>query len=186
MTRRYWLFKSEPDVFSIDDLERAPLQTTGWEGVRNYQARNLLRDEVKVGDEVFFYHSRQQPMHVAGVCRVVGAARPDPHQFDPASAYHDPDSSEDDPTWVLVDVQFVRKFPRLVTLAELRATPGLEDMMLLRKGARLSIQPVTPAEWKIITALASHPAPATSRPKPAPSRGTARKTATPRGKGRGR
>lgn len=156
MAKRYWLFKSEPDVFSLQDLKRCPGQTTMWEGVRNYQARNLLRDEVRVGDEVLFYHSRQDPMHVAGTCKVVRAAYPDPHQFDARSRYHDPKASREEPPWVAVDVKFEREFARPVLLSELKSTPGLEGMMLLKRGARLSIQPVAPEEWKIVLSLADH------------------------------
>lgn len=153
MAKRYWLFKSEPDVFSFDDLKNRPNQTTEWEGVRNYQARNLLRDEIQVGDEVLFYHSRQDPMHVAGICKVVKAGYPDPHQFDKKSRYYDAKSKKEDPRWFLVDVQWLKDFKRPVTLKELKETEGLEDMMLLRKGARLSVQPVSKDEWKIVTAL---------------------------------
>ena len=178
MARRYWLFKSEPDVFSLEDLKNSPNQTTEWEGVRNYQARNLLRDEVQVNDEVLFYHSRQDPMHVAGICRVVRAAYPDPHQFDRRSKYYDARSRQDDPTWVLVDIQFHRDFERPVPLKELRSTPGLENMMLLRKGARLSIQPVTAVEWKIVTALGmSKPPNGAGDAKPGAGRAKARKKA---------
>lgn len=153
MPKRYWLFKSEPDVFSFQDLKNSPSQTTEWEGVRNYQARNLLRDEIQIGDELFFYHSRQSPMHIAGIAKVVRDAHPDRHQFDPRSKYFDPKSDPSNPTWVLVDVAFHRDFKRPVTLEELKSTPGLENMMLLRKGARLSIQPVSPEEWKVVIAL---------------------------------
>lgn len=161
MAKRYWLFKSEPNVFSFDDLKKAKDQTTGWEGVRNYQARNLLRDQVQVGDEVLFYHSSVDPMHVAGIAHVVKAAYPDPHQFDPESEYHDPDAKPADPRWVAVDVRFLRDFRRPVTLQELRGTPGLEKMVLLQKGSRLSIQPVTPEEWKIVTKLGQTASPRT-------------------------
>lgn len=177
MAKRYWLFKSEPDVFSFSDLKQSPDQTTSWEGVRNYQARNLLRDEIKVGDEVLFYHSRQDPMHVAGVCRVVREAYPDRDQFDPKSKYYDPKSKKESPTWVMVDVQYVHEFKRPVTLKELKETPGLEEMMLLRRGARLSIQPVSPAEWKIVTKMGNSKAPASPS-----SKGKAAKSETPKTK----
>ncbi len=150
---RHWLMKSEPNVFSIDDLAKAKKQTTGWDGVRNYQARNLLRDEIAVGDGVLFYHSSVDPPAVAGLARVVKAGYPDPTQFDPKSDYHDPASNPDDPRWFSVDIAFDRKLPRPVTLPELRAEPALADMVLLRRGSRLSVQPVTPAEWKTIVAL---------------------------------
>jgi predicted RNA-binding protein with PUA-like domain len=150
---RHWLMKSEPDVFSIDDLAKARNQTTGWDGVRNYQARNLLRDEITVGDGVLFYHSSVDPPGVVGLARVVKAAYPDPTQFDPKSDYYDKDSKRDDPRWFSVDIAFDRKLARPVTLSELRAEPVLADMVLLRRGSRLSVQPVTPAEWKKILAL---------------------------------
>ncbi len=150
---RHWLMKSEPDVFSIDDLARAKKQTTGWDGVRNYQARNLLRDEIAAGDGVLYYHSSVDPPAVVGLARVVKAGYPDPTQFDPKSDYHDPDSQPDAPRWFSVDIAFDRKLPRPVTLPELRADPALGDMVLLRRGSRLSVQPVTAAEWKRIVAL---------------------------------
>ncbi|HXJ22412.1 MAG TPA: EVE domain-containing protein [Polyangia bacterium] len=145
--------KSEPDVFSIDDLARAKNATTGWDGVRNYQARNLLRDEIAVGDGVLFYHSSVDPPAVAGLARVVRAGYPDPTQFDPKSDYYDKDSPRDAPRWFSVDIAFDRKLIRPVTLPELRGEPALAEMVLLRRGSRLSVQPVTPAEWKRIVAL---------------------------------
>jgi predicted RNA-binding protein with PUA-like domain len=149
---RYWLMKSEPSVFSIDDLARAKKQTTSWDGVRNYQARNLLR-EAQPGDGVIFYHSSADPPAAVGTATIARAAYPDPTQFDPKSDHYDPDSKPDDPRWFVVDVKFDKKFARAVTLAELRATAALEGMVLLRKGSRLSVQPVTPAEWKIVCKL---------------------------------
>ena len=146
---RYWLMKSEPSVFSIDDLARAPKQTTSWDGVRNYQARNLLR-EAAVGDGVIFYHSSADPPAAVGTALIARAAYPDPTQFDPKSDHYDAASKKDDPRWFVVDVKLERKFPRAVTLPELRARPELADMVLLRKGSRLSVQPVTPAEWKVV------------------------------------
>ena len=145
--------KSEPDVFSFDDLWAAPRRTTSWTGVRNYQARNYMRDDMRVGDLVLFYHSSTEPTGVAGVAEVVRAAYPDPTAFDPDDEYHDPKSKPDAPTWITVDLRAVRRFARLVTLAELRATPGLERMALLQKGSRLSVTPVTPAEYAIVVAL---------------------------------
>lgn len=153
MAARYWLFKSEPDVFSIDDLARAPKQTTFWNGVRNFQARNLLRDEITAGDGVIFYHSSADPPGAAGLAEVSRAGYPDATQFDPRSEYHDPDSKPDDPRWFMVDIKFKEKFARFVPLEELRAVPALKDMVLLRRGSRLSVQPVTAAEWKAIVAL---------------------------------
>ena len=137
--------KSEPSVFSIDDLASAG--TTSWDGVRNYQARNLLRDELRAGDDVLLYHSSADPTGVAGLARVVRAAYPDATQFDAKSDHFDPGSKPDDPRWFVVDVKFVRKFPRVVTLAALKASPELKDMMVTRQGSRLSVQPVTPAQF---------------------------------------
>jgi predicted RNA-binding protein with PUA-like domain len=145
--------KSEPSVFSIDDLAKTKGRTTRWDGVRNYQARNLLRDEIKVGDGVLFYHSSADPPAVAGTAKVVRAGYVDPTQFDRGDGHHDPDSSPDDPRWYAVDIQFESKFARPVTLPELRTTPALAEMVLLRRGSRLSVQPVTPVEWKVITKL---------------------------------
>lgn len=153
MAKRYWLFKSEPESFSIDDLARAPRQTTFWNGVRNYQARNLLRDEVQVGDGVIFYHSNATPPAAAGLAEVVKAGYPDKTQFDPRSDYYDAAATPDAPRWFMVDIRFTEKFARPLPLDELRALPPLGDMVLLRRGSRLSVQPVTPAEWKAIVAL---------------------------------
>ena len=149
MPQRYWLFKSEPDVFSIQDLKKSPKRTTLWEGVRNYQARNLLRDEVRAGDGVLFYHSRVEPMAVAGTAPVVRAGYPDPMQFDPKAKYHDPKSTKENPRWYAVDIRFDREFVRPVTLKEMREMPALARMVLLHR-SRLSIQPVRAAEWKAI------------------------------------
>jgi predicted RNA-binding protein with PUA-like domain len=151
---RYWLMKSEPDEFSIDDLAKAPKQTTPWFGVRNYQARNFMRDEMRVGDRAFFYHSSCPEPGIAGIVEISRLAYPDATQFDPKSEYYDPKSTRVAPRWVNVDVKLVRK-TRLVGVPELRATRGLEDMVTLRRGNRLSITPVTVAEWKIIEKLAS-------------------------------
>ena len=146
-TRRYWLMKSEPDSFSIDDLRR--VGTEPWNGVRNYQARNHMR-QMKPGDGVLFYHSSCAEPGIVGIARVASAPYPDPTQFDPRSPYHDPASKRETPRWVLVDVQVLRK-TRNLTLAELRSRPELADMVVLRRGNRLSITPVTPAEWRFIT-----------------------------------
>jgi len=145
----YWLMKSEPDEVSIDDALAAPGATVAWTGVRNYQARNFMRDGMKVGDGVLFYHSSCPEPGIAGIARVASGIKPDPTQFDPKSPYYDPASKEDDPRWLLVDVQAVRK-TRLLPLAELRAKPELADLVVLRKGNRLSITPVEPAHWRII------------------------------------
>ena len=145
--------KSEPDEFSIDDLVRSPRRETAWFGVRNYQARNFMRDEMKVGDRAFFYHSSCPEPGIAGIVEVSAPARPDATQFDPGSPYHDPKSTRDNPRWVGVGVR-LRAKTRLVPLAELRAQPALADMVILRRGNRLSITPVTAAEWKVVERLA--------------------------------
>ena len=152
---RHWLFKSEPDAFSVDDLEREG--RTEWSGVRSFQARNVMR-EMRVGDLGFFYHSSTAPPGVVGIVEVVAEAHPDSTQFDRASEYYDRTSKRDDPKWWCVDVAFVRKLPRIVTLAELRATPALAFMPLLRRGQRLSVQPVTPQEWELIVRMAAQTA----------------------------
>ena len=149
---RYWLMKSEPDEFSIDDLAKAPKQTTAWFGVRNYQARNFMRDDMRVGDCAFFYHSSCPEPGIAGIVEIARLAYPDATQFDPKSDYYDPKSTRDAPRWMNVDVRLVRKTP-LVGVQTLRETKGLQDMVTLRRGNRLSITPVTPAEWKIIEKL---------------------------------
>lgn len=153
MSHKYWLMKSEPTTFSIDDLAAAPDQTTCWEGVRNYQARNLLRDEIKEGDRVLYYHSACSEPACVGAATVVRDGYPDHHAFDPRHHYHDPKSSPDKPTWFMVDIRLDAKFARPVTLAEIRQQPGLEEMPLLRKGNRLSVQPVTKKEFDQIVKL---------------------------------
>jgi predicted RNA-binding protein with PUA-like domain len=143
MSRRathHWLMKSEPDVYSIDDLQREGQAC--WDGVRNYQARNIMRDRMQQGDLVLFYHSNAKPPGVAGVARVCREAYPDHTQFDPSSEYHDPKATGERPRWFMVDVEFVEKFPELLPLPELRDDPALEGMPLLKKGQRLSVQPV--------------------------------------------
>ena len=152
-SRRYWLVKSEPDAFSFDDLVASPNRTTGWEGVRNYQARNTMRDDMKRGDLVFFYHSSCDPTAIVGVAEVASEAYPDPTAFDAKDPHDDPNSRSDAPTWMMVDLRAVEPLRRPVTLAELRATKGLERMVLLQKGSRLSVQPVTAQEWEIIYAM---------------------------------
>ena len=152
-SRRYWLVKSEPDAFSFDDLVASPNRTTGWEGVRNYQARNTMRDDMKRGDMVFFYHSSCDPTAIVGVAEVAREAYPDPTAFDAKDSHYDPTSRPDAPTWMMVDLRAVEPLRRPVTLAELRATKGLEKMVLLQKGSRLSVQPVTAQEWEIIYAM---------------------------------
>jgi predicted RNA-binding protein with PUA-like domain len=150
---KYWLFKTEPGVFGIEDLKKSPKQITCWEGVRNYQARNMLRDEIRKGDRVLFYHSQVKPMAVVGTAEVVRSGYPDDTQFDPKSRYHDPKSDPDDPRWYMVDIRLEKVFPRPVTLQEMREVKGLGKMMLLQKGSRLSVQPVTAEEFRIVTRL---------------------------------
>ena len=154
MAKRYWLFKNEPSCFSIDDLAEAPNQTAEWEGVRNYQARNFLRDEVSKGDEVFFYYSNAKPSGIVGTCTVVRAGYPDPTAQNPDSKYFDPKASNAEPRWYMVDVKLKKRFRDIIPLAVLKQTPGLEAMMVNQRGSRLSIQPVTADEWGIILNLA--------------------------------
>ena len=151
---RYWLMKSEPDVFGIDHLAKAPKRTASWDGVRNYQVRNLLRDEIKLGDLAFFYHSSCPQPGVAGVMEVTSTAHPDVTQFDPKSEYHDPKASRDRPIWYAVDVTLAERFETPVFLQELRDSPMLKNLQTLRRGNRLSVTPVTAAEWKHILKLA--------------------------------
>jgi predicted RNA-binding protein with PUA-like domain len=172
--RRFWLMKSEPEVFSIEDLRRADGQTTCWDGVRNYQARNFLRDEIKTGDGVLYYHSNAQPPGIAGEAVVVAApcvrtppapspapvgaghiraGYPDFTAFDPNDPHYDPKSDPTHPTWYMVDVRFVRACKALIALDRLRSIPTLRSMLVLRRGMRLSVQPVTAREWDVIMAL---------------------------------
>ena len=149
---QYWLMKSEPDECSIDDALAAPGATVPWTGVRNYQARNFMRDGMKLGDGVLFYHSSCPEPGIVGIARVASGTRPDPTQFDRKSPYYDPKSKPDNPRWLLLDVQAVRK-TRLLGLPELRATPNLADMRLLQRGNRLSVMPVDAAHWELIVDL---------------------------------
>lgn len=149
----YWLMKSEPDVFGIEHLRERADQTEPWDGVRNYQARNMLRDQMQVGDLAFFYHSNCRPPGIVGIMEIVRAGYPDPTQFDPNSDYYDPKSDPDNPRWYLVDVKFQRQFKRMITLDELKAQPELDELAVVRKGNRLSINPVGKAEWDFIVAL---------------------------------
>ena len=149
----YWLMKSEPDVFGIDHLRKRPKQTEHWDGVRNYQARNMLRDQMQVGDRVFFYHSNCAEPGIVGIARIVRAGYPDHTALDPESKYHDPKSSPENPRWYMVDVKFERKLKRTITLEELKTHAELEDMPLVRRGNRLSIMPVTEAQWEFILGL---------------------------------
>lgn len=152
--RRYWLMKSEPDAFSIDDLIAAKDKTTHWEGVRNYQARNYMRDDMKPGDGVLFYHSNAKPLAIVGTMNVSSEPYPDPSQFNPKSNYFDPKSTQENPRWSLVNVTFTQKFERPVLRETMMATSGLDEMILLQRGSRLSIHPVTENEWNIIHNLA--------------------------------
>ncbi|MEO7157983.1 MAG: EVE domain-containing protein [Vicinamibacterales bacterium] len=160
---RYWLMKSEPDEFSIDDLASAPGQTTPWFGVRNYQARNFMRDQMRVGDGVFFYHSSCPEPGIAGIAKVSAPAYPDASQFDRKSPYYDPKAEPEAPRWFNVDVKFDAR-TRLISLDELRAHPELAHLRTLQRGNRLSITPVDPGEWAFIVKLAR------KAPKPARSR----------------
>ena len=144
----YWLMKSEPDAYSIDDLERDRREP--WDGIRNYQARNMMRDDMKVGDEVFFYHSNCKEPGIVGIMKIASEAYPDPLQFDPESQYYDPKSDPEAPRWLLVDVEYVKTLSRTITLKELKENPALDGMILTRKGNRLSIMPVTEAHWNTI------------------------------------
>ncbi|MFZ9000809.1 MAG: EVE domain-containing protein [Bacteriovoracaceae bacterium] len=146
----YWLFKTEPDVFSIDDLKNRPKQVEHWDGVRNYQARNFMRDEIKLGDLVLIYHSNAKPLGVAGVAEVVKEAYPDHTQFDKSSQYYDPKSTEEKPRWYMVDVKFVEKFKNFISLENLKSHKELNDLIILRKGNRLSITPVEKKHFNYI------------------------------------
>jgi predicted RNA-binding protein with PUA-like domain len=155
--KNYWLFKSEPTSFSIKDLEKAPKKTTFWDGVRNYQARNFLRDSIKLGDMVLFYHSNAEPPGIVGVAEVVKEGYPDHTAFDPNDHHYDPKSDKKNPAWYMVDIKHVKTFDRVIGLDELRTIPALNNMVLLQKGSRLSIQPVTEKEWETIAKVASVP-----------------------------
>ncbi len=153
----YWLFKSEPDCFSFADLAALPDRTTGWDGVRNFQARNTLRDAIKLGDLVLFYHSSAEPPAVAGVAEVIREGHPDPTAFDPDADHFDPKSDPSKPTWYQVAIRAVREIDPPIPLPRLRETGDLAGMVLLQKGSRLSVQPVSAAEWKAIMNLAGLP-----------------------------
>lgn len=148
---KHWLMKSEPDTFSIDDLKRKKQEP--WDGVRNYQARNFMRDGMRVGDKVFFYHSNCAVPGIVGLAEVATEAYPDPSQFDAKSHYYDPKSQPEEPRWMLIEVKFVKKLSRTISLEELKANEALSDMALVRKGNRLSVMPVGAGEWRLILAL---------------------------------
>jgi predicted RNA-binding protein with PUA-like domain len=151
--RQYWLLKSEPESFSFDDLMNAPNQTSHWDGVRNYQARNFMRDEMKKGDLAFFYHSGAEPA-IVGIVEIVREGYPDHTAVDPKDAHYDPRSKGGESSWSMVDVRAIERLPRPVTLSEMRTKPELEGMPLLQKGNRLSVQKVGAAEWNAVLALA--------------------------------
>ncbi|WP_435103888.1 EVE domain-containing protein [Arhodomonas sp. AD133] len=146
----YWLMKSEPDVYGIDDLAAEPGQTDHWDGVRNYQVRNMMRDQMREGDLAFFYHSNTKVPGIAGIMEIVREGYPDHTAFDPDSKYYDPKSDPDNPRWYMVDVRFKRKLDRVIPLTELKANPALADMPLVKRGNRLSIMPVSEAQWQAI------------------------------------
>lgn len=157
MAKKYWLLKSEPSVFSIDDLIKAPCQTTHWEGVRNYQARNMIHDEMQVGDLAFFYHSNATPPGIVGTVEIVKAAYPDDTQFEPQSHYYDPKATRNNPRWWRVDVKFKHKFKEIIPLELLKTIPTLSDMSLVQKGNRLSVMRVTEKEWEAILSVSAQP-----------------------------
>ena len=151
---RYWLFKSEPSSYSYDDLESEDDQTAEWDGVRNYQARNFMRDDMAVGDQVLFYHSNAKPPGVVGIARIVREGYPDYSAWNLDSRYYDPKSNPANPTWMMVDIKADRRLPRFISLNELKANPALVDMMVTKRGQRLSVQPVKPEEWAEVLAMA--------------------------------
>jgi len=159
MPKKYWLMKCEPEAYTIERLEKDG--TCGWEGVRNYQARNFMRDQMQVGDGVLFYASNADPSGVTGLAEIGRAGYPDPFAFKKGHHYYDPESTPVKPTWYTVDLKFVARFPGIVPLDQLKQTPGLEDMMVIRKGARLSIQPVTKPEYDIVAKLGKKAKPTT-------------------------
>lgn len=152
--QHYWLFKSEPGTFSIQDLKRCHDQTSAWEGVRNYQVRNMLRDKIKLGDQAFFYHSSCEPPGIVGVVEIVKEGYPDFCSWDKQSQYFDPKSTKDHPKWFMVDVKLVEIFPKMIALQSLKAHPELKSMQVAQRGNRLSITPVKKEEWDVILRLA--------------------------------
>lgn len=147
----YWLIKSEPDAYSIDDLKHDRRER--WDGIRNYQSRNFMRDDMRIGDEILFYHSSCKEPGVVGIAKVASKPYPDPSQFDPGSKYYDPTSDDQEPRWILVDIAFVRKMKRTITLTDIKSQQALEDMILVRRGNRLSIMPVSGKHWNAILSL---------------------------------
>ncbi|HZL87626.1 MAG TPA: EVE domain-containing protein [Pirellulaceae bacterium] len=152
-TANYWLVKTEPDAFSIQDLAKSPGLTTCWDGVRNYQARNILRDQMKLGDRVLIYHSSTDPTAIVGIAKVIKEGYPDHTAWDKKSPHYDPDSTKDNPRWYMVDLQLERIFDRPLTLDELRKSPAIKQMELLRRGSRLSVQPVRKSEFEAVLKL---------------------------------
>jgi len=150
---KYWLMKSEPDAFSINDLQQRPNQTEHWDGVRNYQARNMMRDEMKTGDQIFFYHSNCKLPGIVGIAEVARESYPDFTAFDPDDKHFDPKSNPDKPTWFMVDVRFKRELKRTISLQELKQKPELSELALIRRGNRLSIMPITEQQWSDILKL---------------------------------
>ncbi len=151
--RKYWLFKSEPTAYSFSDLLKEPDRTAEWDGVRNYQVRNYMRDEMKVGDGVLFYHSSAKPLAVVGTASIVREAYPDSTAWDPNDRHFDQRSTPDNPVWLMVDIKAEQEFAHPVTLPQIKAHPQLQDMLLARRGMRLSIQPVTQPEWEEVVGL---------------------------------
>lgn len=151
-TKQYWLFKAEPHIYGIEHLAAAPNKIGRWDGIRNYQARNFLRDQVALNDHVFIYHSSCKNVGIVGTATVVKTAYPDPTQFDPESDYYDPKSTSENPRWVSVDIKLTKTFPRIISLAEIKAQPALENMVLVKQ-SRLSTQPVTKEEWEFLLSL---------------------------------
>jgi len=152
---KFWLVKSEPSEFSIEDLEKSKNQTTYWDGVRNYQARNFIRDEMKFGDKVLFYHSSTEPNAIVGVCKVVKEAYPDHTQFDLKNVHYDPKAEKKNPPWFMVDIKLVKKFKKSVSLQEIKANPKLAKMRLVQRGNRLSVMPVTKDEYEEILKMSN-------------------------------
>jgi predicted RNA-binding protein with PUA-like domain len=152
---KFWLVKSEPSEFSIDDLEKSKNKTTYWDGVRNYQARNFIRDEIKIGDEVLFYHSSTEPNVIVGICEIVREAYPDHTQFDTKHVHYDPKADKKNPTWFMVDIKLVNKFKKQITLEEIKSNPKLAKMRLVQRGNRLSVMPVTKEEFEEILKMES-------------------------------
>jgi len=150
MKKNYWLFKSEPNEFSVDDLAKSPGKRTYWDGVRNYQARNFIRDDMRKGDYVLFYHSNTDPLAVVGYCEIVKEAYPDHTQFDPDNKHFDPTAIQKDPRWFMVDIKLKKKFKKPVTLKEIKTNPKLKNMRLIQRGNRLSVMPITKEEFEEI------------------------------------